>query len=155
MEMKSDIFLVGKRGGVGDDVTFPKKKARRFEIKEWRGGASTQIIVVENDLKPKMGMDFDTIEEAWKFCSEDSKRIEFGGGRVIYSLGSKKSSLYKKTKKRISFYFVWEINHHKGIVIFGAALLYDKTMASFKWLFETFLKAREDRKPQTIFIDHD
>ncbi|KAF7807605.1 protein FAR1-RELATED SEQUENCE 5-like [Senna tora] len=45
------------------------------------------------------------------------------------------------------------MNHHKGIIIFGAALLYDETVASFKWLFETFLKAYGDRKPQTIFTD--
>ncbi|KAF7823512.1 protein FAR1-RELATED SEQUENCE 5-like [Senna tora] len=31
-------------------------------------------------------------------------------------------------------------NHHRGVVIFGAALLYDETAASFKWLFEMFLK---------------
>ncbi|KAF7808389.1 protein FAR1-RELATED SEQUENCE 5-like [Senna tora] len=47
------------------------------------------------------------------------------------------------------------LNHHKGIVIFGAALLYDETVASFKWLFETFLKAHGGRKPQTIFTDQD
>ncbi|XP_075494732.1 protein FAR1-RELATED SEQUENCE 5-like [Primulina tabacum] len=29
-------------------------------------------------------------------------------------------------------------NHHRGAVIFGAALSYDETASSFKWLFETF-----------------
>ncbi|KAF7811816.1 protein FAR1-RELATED SEQUENCE 5-like [Senna tora] len=46
-------------------------------------------------------------------------------------------------------------NHFKGGVIFGAALLYDETAASFKWLFETFLKANLQKKPQTIFTDQD
>ena len=33
------------------------------------------------------------------------------------------------------------INHHKQSIIFGATLLYDKTIESFKWLFETILIA--------------
>ncbi|KAL9275418.1 FAR1-RELATED SEQUENCE 5-like protein [Drosera capensis] len=32
-------------------------------------------------------------------------------------------------------------NHHRQVVIFGAALLYDETAESFQWLFETFLEA--------------
>ena len=46
-------------------------------------------------------------------------------------------------------------NHYKGAVIFGAALLYDETAESFKWLFETFLQAHNQKKPQTIFTDQD
>ncbi|KAF7806718.1 protein FAR1-RELATED SEQUENCE 5-like [Senna tora] len=46
-------------------------------------------------------------------------------------------------------------NHHRGVVFFGAALLYDETTASYKWLFETFLKAHNQKKPQTIFTNHD
>jgi len=40
-------------------------------------------------------------------------------------------------------------------VIFGAALLYDETTASFQWLFETFLKTMCAKKPKTIFTDQD
>jgi hypothetical protein len=32
-------------------------------------------------------------------------------------------------------------NHFRETVVFGAALMYDETYESFKWLFETFLKA--------------
>ncbi|KAF7842528.1 cytokinin riboside 5'-monophosphate phosphoribohydrolase LOG1 [Senna tora] len=32
-----------------------------------KGGASTQSIVMENDLKPNIGIEFDTVEEVWKF----------------------------------------------------------------------------------------
>ena len=46
-------------------------------------------------------------------------------------------------------------NHHRGVVIFGAALLYDETAKSFKWLFENFLDAHGGKKPQTIFTDQD
>ncbi|KAF7834719.1 protein FAR1-RELATED SEQUENCE 5-like [Senna tora] len=46
-------------------------------------------------------------------------------------------------------------NHHRGVVLFLAALLYDQIAASFKWLFETFLKVHNKKKPQTIFTDQD
>ncbi|XP_043710597.1 protein FAR1-RELATED SEQUENCE 5-like [Telopea speciosissima] len=46
-------------------------------------------------------------------------------------------------------------NHHRGVTIFGAALLYDETVPSFKWLFETFLETHGQKKPKTIFTDQD
>jgi zinc finger SWIM domain-containing protein 3 len=30
------------------------------------------------------------------------------------------------------------LNHHRETVVFGAVLLYDETIESFVWLFETF-----------------
>ncbi|KAK9697288.1 hypothetical protein RND81_08G027500 [Saponaria officinalis] len=46
-------------------------------------------------------------------------------------------------------------NNHRETVIFGAALLYDETIPSFEWLFETFLKAMGGKKPKTILTDQD
>ncbi|KAF7801615.1 protein FAR1-RELATED SEQUENCE 5-like [Senna tora] len=46
-------------------------------------------------------------------------------------------------------------NHFRGVVIFGAVLLYDETAASFKLLFKTFLEAHLQKKPQTIFTNQD
>nr|XP_025669190.1 protein FAR1-RELATED SEQUENCE 5-like [Arachis hypogaea] len=46
-------------------------------------------------------------------------------------------------------------NHHREIVIFGAALLYDESKESFMWLFESFLEAHMQKKPKTIFTDQD
>ncbi|XP_043717844.1 protein FAR1-RELATED SEQUENCE 5-like [Telopea speciosissima] len=46
-------------------------------------------------------------------------------------------------------------NHHRGAIIFGAALLYDETVESFKWLFEAFAEAHGQKKPITIFTDQD
>ncbi|PNX83162.1 protein FAR1-related sequence 5-like [Trifolium pratense] len=47
------------------------------------------------------------------------------------------------------------LNNHKQTVIFGATLLYDETISSFRWLFETFLKAMSGEKPKTILTDQD
>ncbi|XP_072150581.1 protein FAR1-RELATED SEQUENCE 5-like [Setaria viridis] len=46
-------------------------------------------------------------------------------------------------------------NHHKQTIIFGAALLFDETIPSFVWLFETFLTAMSGKHPSTIFTDQD
>ena len=45
------------------------------------------------------------------------------------------------------------VNHHKETVIFVAALIYDETIESFKWLFETFLEAMKADPLKTILTD--
>ncbi|XP_075674731.1 protein FAR1-RELATED SEQUENCE 5-like [Castanea sativa] len=47
------------------------------------------------------------------------------------------------------------LNHHRETIVFGGALLYDETIESFVWLFETFLEAMSEKKPITIFTDQD
>ncbi|XP_073106591.1 protein FAR1-RELATED SEQUENCE 5 isoform X1 [Elaeis guineensis] len=47
------------------------------------------------------------------------------------------------------------VNHHKQIVIFGAALLYDEGTESFKWLFETFKSVMSGSQPKTVLTDRD
>nr|XP_023891080.1 protein FAR1-RELATED SEQUENCE 5-like [Quercus suber] len=47
------------------------------------------------------------------------------------------------------------LNHHREIVVFGGALLYEETIESFVWLFETFLEAMSEKKSITIFTDQD
>jgi hypothetical protein len=46
-------------------------------------------------------------------------------------------------------------NHFRETVIFGAVLMYDEMFESFKWLFETFLKAHNGKQPKAIYIDQD
>ncbi|KAM3389046.1 hypothetical protein ACQJBY_011279 [Aegilops geniculata] len=45
------------------------------------------------------------------------------------------------------------MNHHRQMVIFGAAFLYDETAESFKWLLETFKSAMCGKQPKTILTD--
>nr|XP_010923743.1 protein FAR1-RELATED SEQUENCE 5 isoform X1 [Elaeis guineensis] len=45
------------------------------------------------------------------------------------------------------------VNHHKQITIFGSALLYDETVESFKWLFETFKTAMCRKQPRTVLTE--
>ena len=53
----------------------------------------------------------------------------------------------------ISTVFIGFDNHRKS-VLFGVALLYDETAATFDWLFTTFLKCMSNKKLQTIYTDH-
>jgi hypothetical protein len=46
-------------------------------------------------------------------------------------------------------------NHFRATVVFGAALMYDKTFESFKWLFQSFLKAHNGQQPKTCYTDQD
>ncbi|XVF50778.1 hypothetical protein PTKIN_Ptkin04bG0130800 [Pterospermum kingtungense] len=47
------------------------------------------------------------------------------------------------------------VNHHNDVLIFAAALLYDDTVESLKWLFHTFLEAMSGKKPKVILTDQD
>jgi zinc finger SWIM domain-containing protein 3 len=46
-------------------------------------------------------------------------------------------------------------NHFRKGVIFSVVLMYDETFESFKWLFETFLRAHNSKQPKTIYTDQD
>lgn len=41
------------------------------------------------------------------------------------------------------------------MIIFGAALLYNESVESLKWLFRVFIEAMSGRKPKTILTDLD
>ncbi|XP_038715047.1 protein FAR1-RELATED SEQUENCE 5-like [Tripterygium wilfordii] len=45
------------------------------------------------------------------------------------------------------------LNHHRQMVIFGGALMYDETIDSFAWLFETFLKAHGGKRECDLIQD--
>jgi zinc finger SWIM domain-containing protein 3 len=47
------------------------------------------------------------------------------------------------------------LNQFRETTIFGAALLFDETEASFTWLFDTFLAAHNGKQPRTIYTDQD
>jgi zinc finger SWIM domain-containing protein 3 len=51
-------------------------------------------------------------------------------------------------KEYIPFGIFVGFNHFRETVIFDAALLYDETFDSFKWLFETFLSIHKNKQPK-------
>lgn len=47
------------------------------------------------------------------------------------------------------------LNNHKQTILYGEALLYDKTIPSFQWLFKTLLKEMNGEKPKIILSNQD
>jgi zinc finger SWIM domain-containing protein 3 len=62
---------------------------------------------------------------------------------------------FHTNKFEMPFAPLLETSHHKQTIIFGAALMFDETIPSFIWLFETFLTAMGGKQPSTIFTDQD
>ena len=62
---------------------------------------------------------------------------------------------FKTNKFEMPFAPILGTNHHKQTIIFGAALIFNETIESFVWLFETFLTAMSGKHPSTIFTDQD
>ncbi|WCJ38214.1 FAR1-related sequence 5 [Euphorbia peplus] len=62
---------------------------------------------------------------------------------------------YRKNKEGRPFAMFVGVNNHKQTLIFGAALLYDETAETFKWLFDTFVNAMSGKKPKSILTDQD
>lgn len=47
------------------------------------------------------------------------------------------------------------ISGHGNTILFGCGFLHDETAETFKWLFETFLRAMSGKHPKTIITDQD
>ena len=60
---------------------------------------------------------------------------------------------YKTNKYLMPFAPFTGVNNHKQSILFGCALLVDETEKSFKWLFQTWLKAMEGKAPKAIITD--
>ncbi|XP_021826892.1 protein FAR1-RELATED SEQUENCE 5-like isoform X2 [Prunus avium] len=64
-------------------------------------------------------------------------------------------TLCRADKNCLPFVQFVGVNNHKQAVIFSAALLYDDTVQSYKWLFQTFLESMSGKKPKAIHTDQD
>ncbi|KAL3522890.1 hypothetical protein ACH5RR_015724 [Cinchona calisaya] len=62
---------------------------------------------------------------------------------------------YGKNNEGRPFALFVGVNHHKKTTIFGAALLYDETILTFEWLFDTFARVMSGKKPNTMLTDQD
>jgi zinc finger SWIM domain-containing protein 3 len=62
---------------------------------------------------------------------------------------------FQTNKFEMPFSPILGTNHHNQTIIFGCALIFNETIPSFVWLFESFLKAMPGKHPSTIFTDQD
>ncbi|XP_009412131.2 protein FAR1-RELATED SEQUENCE 5 [Musa acuminata AAA Group] len=92
----------------------------------------------------------DEKERMTNFFWADARSINdyaYFGDSVLFD------TTYRTSRFDIPFAPFIGVNHHKQIVIFGAALLLDESIESFIWLFRTFMAAMSGRQPKTIFTD--
>ncbi|CAL9071935.1 unnamed protein product [Musa textilis] len=93
----------------------------------------------------------DDREQVTNFFWADSRSIidyTYFGDVVLFD------TTYRPNKSEVPFAPFIGINHHKQIVLFGAAILLDETTESFVWLFRTFMVAMSGLQPQTILTDN-
>ncbi|XP_065856932.1 protein FAR1-RELATED SEQUENCE 7-like [Euphorbia lathyris] len=64
-------------------------------------------------------------------------------------------TIYRTNKGILPFVQFIGLNHHNQPIIFAAALLFDDTIESLKWLFNTFIEAMSGKKPKFILTDQD
>uniref|UniRef100_A0A1D1YUK7 Protein FAR1-RELATED SEQUENCE n=1 Tax=Anthurium amnicola TaxID=1678845 RepID=A0A1D1YUK7_9ARAE len=85
------------------------------------------------------------------FWADGKMMIDYGyfGDVVCFD------TTYKRSNENLPFCVFTGVNNHKQTITFGAAFLYDKSIDSFKWLFDTFIKAMGGKKPKTILTEHD
>ncbi|XP_037468064.1 protein FAR1-RELATED SEQUENCE 5-like [Triticum dicoccoides] len=121
-------------------------------------GADGQLIVdiMENKKKANPAFYFDyQVDENNKLTNifwADSicrKNYSLFGDVVSFD------STYRFNKYDLVFAPFTGVNHHKSCVTFGAAFLSNEKIASFKWLFQTFLKAMCGAAPKLIITDED
>lgn len=85
------------------------------------------------------------------FWADTKMMVDYGDfGDVICF-----DSSYKYYKDFRPFVLFLGINNHQQMTIFGAALLYNESVESLKWLFRVFIEAMSGRKPKTILTDLD
>jgi hypothetical protein len=62
---------------------------------------------------------------------------------------------FQANKFEMPFAPILGTNHHEQTIIFGCALMFNETIPSFVWMFESFLQAMSGKHPSTIFTDQD
>ncbi|KAL3837709.1 hypothetical protein ACJIZ3_022300 [Penstemon smallii] len=85
------------------------------------------------------------------FWADDNMIVEYGHFGDVVCLDT---SSTRETDSRPFVQFIG-LNHHRQVVIFGAAFLYDDNVNSFKWLFRTFIEVMSGKKPKFILSDQD
>ena len=60
---------------------------------------------------------------------------------------------YRRNAYKKPLVVLVSVNHHHQTVVFGCALLMDESIATYEWVFETFLIAMMNKKPIYVVTD--
>ncbi|CAM8901653.1 unnamed protein product [Rhodiola kirilowii] len=158
---KSAFELMGQQAGGRESLGFTKvdqknylRTVRQKKLKFGEAGYLIEYFSKQMLENPSFfyEMQLDSEEQITNVFWADAKMImDYGIFGDVVSF----DTTYKINEANRPFAVFVGLNHHRQTVIFGAALMYDETTASFIWLFETFLKAMCGKPPQTFFTDQD
>ncbi|XP_043700220.1 protein FAR1-RELATED SEQUENCE 5-like [Telopea speciosissima] len=158
---KATFDLMGMQAGGRENLGYTKEDLRNhLRTKRQRdlsyGEAGSLLVYFEKQtrLNPSFTyfLQMDNEEQITNIFWADPRMIidySLFGDVVIFDTTFFTNKMYRP------FGVFARFNHHRGVTIFGAALLYDETAESFKWLFQTFLEAHGQKNPITIFTDQD
>ncbi|PNX84549.1 hypothetical protein L195_g043116, partial [Trifolium pratense] len=161
LQQRSSFDLMSKEVGGRTNLGFTRldqknylKKRRQNSLVNGEAGYLLQYF-------QKMSLDSPSFYHAYQMDVEDQiTNVFWADARMLFDYGyfgdvvSLDSTYCTNSSYRPLAVFSG-FNHHRKAVIFGAALLYDETAESYKWLFETFLEAHKQKTPQTVFTDQD
>lgn len=85
------------------------------------------------------------------FWADDTMIVDYDHFGDVVCLDAR----YRKDEDFMPFVQFLGLDHHRQLVVFGAALMYDDSFDSIKWLLETFIETMSGKKPKVIHIDQD
>lgn len=106
------------------------------------------------ELNPAFYFDYDMDEDGrmlhvfWEDATARKNYSHFGD---VLSF----DSTYTKKHYNMIFAPFSGVDHHMQSVFFGSGFVVNERIASYKWLFETFLKAMGGKEPRLIITDED
>nr|XP_027122275.1 protein FAR1-RELATED SEQUENCE 5-like [Coffea arabica] len=161
ISLKQSHKLMGKKasglGNIGytcDDLKRYLRTKRERGLKYGEAGAMLRYFEEQKLKNPSFfhAEQLDCKEQITNiFWADASMLIDYTyfGDVVTFDTTYKTNKEYRPLGVFVGF------NQFRQLIIFGATLLYDETIESFKWVFGTFVEAVCGRHPKTIFTDQD
>jgi zinc finger SWIM domain-containing protein 3 len=159
LRLKDSYKLMSKQVGGGDNLGFTKQDHKNYLCNKRQralkfGEAASLERYFCHQLKESplyyYAFQLDVEELITNIFWADARMIiDYGhfGDTITFD------TTYSTNRDAMPLGVFFKLNHHGEIVVFGATLLFDETIESFVWLFETFLEAMFEKKLINIFSD--
>ncbi|XP_076958363.1 protein FAR1-RELATED SEQUENCE 5-like [Bidens hawaiensis] len=146
--------LKGGSHNVHDTKTDFKNAARdsRLFITDRDAQMLVDTLKARSENLPNFSFDFKIVgcELRSVFWADDVSKCNYAAFGDVLGF----DATYRTNKYGMIFVPFTGVDHHKKCVMFGAGLLYDETIESYKWLLEQFLKAHKTQ-PKLVLTDQD
>jgi zinc finger SWIM domain-containing protein 3 len=161
IKLKDSYELMGRQAGGRDVLGYTKQDQKNYlhskRQRELKYGELGGLLKYFEKKKQEnfsfyYALQLDAEEQITNIFWADAQMIidyKLFGDVVSFDTTYRTNKEYRPLAMFVGF------NHHREVVIFGAALLYDETIESFQWLFETFFESMSGKKPNTIFTNQD